>query len=302
MSTKYYLTKEIELFLKAEYPSKGHKFCADVLGVPKGTVQFWTGPRKLALPHLTKEARSKIMRETMGAGEGVDCELFTKKFTKESAYLLGLLWADGSINKNKVSLSCVIEDAADYSDIFMKTGNWKTFEMETHRYGVKTRRVKAFHTGNVILTEKLRNLGYAPNNKESPDFLLSLIPENIRHHWFRGLFDGDGCFQFNKKSGGCSMTITAPFDQDWNFIKKMAEHCNIICRITQDSYVNKHGKINSRSVFHITNADGCIKFFKYIYNFESDQFWGLKRKMDKWVKYVEFAKTRPKIKHLFENL
>ena len=101
------------------------------------------------------------------------------------------------------------------------------------------------------------------------------------------------------KNGASSMTITGPYDQNWDFLVKLSERLKIKSGLDRDRFLNKEGKINSRSVFKITNACGNKLFMDYIYkNVENDNI-GLKRKRKKWLEFVEFAKTRDKIKEYF---
>ena len=59
----------------------------------------------------------------------VNYKLFTETLTKESSYILGLLWADGSVHKksNSISIECVREDINNFYPIFETVGEFNLY-------------------------------------------------------------------------------------------------------------------------------------------------------------------------------
>ena len=59
----------------------------------------------------------------------VNYKLFTENPTRESSYILGLLWADGSIDKktNSINLECVIDDINEFYPIFETVGQFNLY-------------------------------------------------------------------------------------------------------------------------------------------------------------------------------
>lgn len=58
----------------------------------------------------------------------VDPAQFITAITPESSYLLGLLWADGYLNRTKtgfcIRLKLVEDDGLEIAPVFAKTGHW----------------------------------------------------------------------------------------------------------------------------------------------------------------------------------
>lgn len=113
------------------------------------------------------------------------------------AYILGFLYADGFLT-NKVKdkyyqLGCNLaeKDAqhlrkiARFFDREVKLSNSKVKGIS---YGTAE-----FGLGDVRLIERLINLGIVPNKTyENSSFVFDNIPVNLKHHFLRGYFDGDG--------------------------------------------------------------------------------------------------------------
>ena len=62
----------------------------------------------------------------------INFDTFINNYTKESVYLLGLLWADGTVNKknNMISLECIKEDIDYFYPIFQTTGEYGLYIRE----------------------------------------------------------------------------------------------------------------------------------------------------------------------------
>lgn len=207
-------------------------------------------------------------------------EQFTTNFTPESSYVLGLLFADGHINKknNEIRISCLKEDIDVYEPAFQKTGQWNRYNNYTKQ---RTRNNKP--QGVLICTNKnIHNILL-----ESSDFLLSKIPDNLKHYWYRGYIDGDGCWTFRKSSrilpSGTLNTFytrkfvcTGPLSQDWSFMTDLCKNLSLHYNI------NQYNKSNHFSQITITGRDNFNKLGNYIYqNWQEDEV-GLPRKYKKW--------------------
>jgi hypothetical protein len=203
----------------------------------------------------------------------VDVDLFTNNFTKESVYLMGYLWADGYLYKNrlsgqKITLGIVENDAKHLNSIFNKTGKWLIY----NRKQPNRQPQQSFVCTHVELYNFLHSYNY--NNRAIGTNIVNIFPKKIQHYWFLGVFDGDGCWYYNKKQYLRQMSIAGCYDQNWDFItNKLDElNCNYkICRRTQ-------GK-NKNSIIRMSSKQDMYNFGCYIYQ---DRNIGLKRKLDKF--------------------
>jgi hypothetical protein len=204
----------------------------------------------------------------------VNPEQFLNITTPEISYILGFLWADGYIRDDYVVMWLKIDDAEHIKHIFEKTGNWNIYYRIT-KLGSKQ---MCFHTNNRFIYNFLVENDYLNKSKLSPDKILSNIPNELKHYFFRGYFDGDGTIYHSKKNYQNILNITSTYEQDWSTTENLFKKLNIKYRLTKSSKINKKGILNSCSRIVTQNKDGVIKFCDYIYNdFENDNI-GLHRK------------------------
>jgi intein-encoded DNA endonuclease-like protein len=120
--------------------------------------------------------------------------------TENKAYFLGLLYADGNVYKNQLSLYLTNNDV-NILELFLK-------DMESsHRlYRKKTYSEKHnFQLGisicDAVLCEDLKRLGCVSCKSPVLTFpTLEQVPEEFQSHFIRGYFDGDGCLSIVKRN------------------------------------------------------------------------------------------------------
>lgn len=211
--------------------------------------------------------------------KNVDFRQFENIESKEIAYILGLLWADGHVtfanNKAKTPIikhNSKPEDNFIFLDIFNKTGKWNTFTSKnigtfsTGNNYISTNWVSSRLIGEFLIDNDYRN------KTKSPDKIINKIPDDLRRFWFMGFFDGDGSVTIIK-NGHHSVAFTSDKNQDWKFMINLFESININgykIRIQSTKY-------GSRSQIRITNKLDIIKFDQYLYQ-DADDNIGLKRK------------------------
>jgi len=117
---KFYSEKEIS-WIKTNYPLYGSNYCANFLNV------------------TLEQIRNKIKNLKINKKEDIKIELeqFKTIKTKEVAYILGLIWADGHINidKRHISISIIDDDMKQLKNIFMSTGKWNYKIIDMSKYG-----------------------------------------------------------------------------------------------------------------------------------------------------------------------
>jgi hypothetical protein len=105
---------------------------------------------------------------------------------------------------------------------------------------------------------------------------MAAIPENLRHYWWRGYFDGDGWFTISKNAGVAG--ICSCSGQDWMFFQNLVDKLEFT--IFQQDEVKESGRV---SKMLLVNRPAIFKFFNYIYKGES---FGLQRKKDKFLDFT----------------
>lgn len=117
--------------------------------------------------------------------------VFDRIDNERAAYWLGFIYADGFVNRNSLTVALKksddehirkLSDFLEYSGpIFYKFGNSKK---------KKYPNVMVRYT-HIHLAQRLASLGIQTGRPCSRQ-CLDEIPQDLRHHWIRGLFDGDG--------------------------------------------------------------------------------------------------------------
>lgn len=282
--------REID-FLKAYYPHKGIQYCAKRLNRSKASILGKCCRLNL---QITPERRSKNAKQKHYKRDYYKNKIFSvpvKQFrnirTKEIAYILGFLWADGYVfNRGKgfsnyISLECLLSDILQIKPIFEKTGKWN-FYVRDHKNRKNTAKLT---TNNRPLVEWLVSLDYVPRCTKAPIRVLQQIPKHLKHYFFRGLIDGDGCFYVNKENKSYQFGISSNFDQDWSSVIHLFEELKIQYNIHRRTVKN-----NKHSYIHITNKKGINLLGNYLYNgYDKDKI-GLERKYKKFLAIRECYK------------
>lgn len=254
-----YSEQDIE-FLRANYASLGPKKCAEILGFSLSGIHHkaWT----LGIKHYTPP----------------DMDI---RPSKELAYFMGYLWADGHLRKRvgktgkihyALSMTILQDDFADIQHIFSAVGLLKVW----HRPDKGRRRaVTCMYATNQEFNELLYKLGFANKSSGSPrqiqKFLGAFYP-----YFIRGWFDGDGCICIGKRSN--YLNWSGSFSQDWHCLEKLGKMLKITYHIYRVKKYN--GKV---SVFHVSRIADIIKLGEYMHLGS----FGLKRKMDKFLGFAE---------------
>ncbi len=260
--------------LKKYYPTHDVLYCANLLN-------------KTKLQVYTKAYRLKLINHKIELSKIKDIKPFyqTEFVNSYSAYILGFLWADGHLDKNKkrLVLGINIIDGKELLIIFNHLRGWTVQERSMAKYNWKDKIIFTIH--NPILHSELKKLGFLDKSNISPCELLKIIPEKYIHYFFRGLIDGDGCFYYNEKNSCRQLTIASTYEQDWTYLIKLCNKLNIKYRINKIKKINKKsGNINKHSQIRILGSE-IIKFGDYIYF--GDKM-GLSRKYNKFLEIKKF--------------
>lgn len=267
---------EIEL-LKNNYPQMGAKWCAEQLGTTKERVL--SKSRILGLKLESRETKSDVC-------SGFDTKPFIKNFIPESVYLLGLIWADGHVDKNtnRITVGLVTTDFKNIQTIFEKTGNWNFKE----RFPENRRPITYAYVSNLTFKNYLFDNNYLSKSNVSANRILSAIPEDLKHYWWRGIFDGDGWLNYGD---GYHFGICSSFNQNWDFAEELFGKLGI------KYYISKREQnTGNSSEIDCSNYNGVKKFCEYIYQ---GQIFGLKRKYNKFKNILNYYSAprgkKPKI-------
>ena len=267
------------------YPIIGCEACAVLLNVSFSAISDKTTRMGLKInisrKKINASKRAKNYWETVpSSARKVDANNFINCSTKEAAYILGILWADGNLNNKsqhyKTCIELISKDFDDIKNIFLITGKWG--------FSTRCRKNKNSQTTasacQIPLYVFLQENDYETKSISSADKILSRIPNELKSYWWRGYFDGDGCFYFNRKNSCRQASFAGSYEQNWNFLEILLKKLDIKYNISR----RIQGK-NKHSVVRITSKNDIMKFGSYIYNTQ-DEFFGLIRKKEKFLQII----------------
>ena len=224
--------------------------------------QFWTTDDHLiacVLRDLNVEIRSS------GYVSKTDQTLFKEIKNEIEAYSLGLITSDGNIDKNgTIRIFLTESDKYILEEINRRLLNGSgNLSIDKKKNG---RPVARLGFCGKTICQNLAQYGVIPNKSE---FLTNIyiLPEELMHHYIRGLFDGDGVTSKNRESiriGFCAKR------------KEFVEsYQSFLC---QKLFMRKNKIFNTGGCFQCSwGAKTDIeKFYNYIYK-DATIFLGRKR-------------------------
>lgn len=144
-------------------------------------------------------------------------EQFFDSWSPESAYLLGLLYSDGTITTNPRGSQYIEFVSTDKELIY----NFRFFLGSNHKIALKRhatgnwKSAYRIQIGNKHLISRLSGIGLRRKS------ILPYLPREFFRHYVRGFFDGDGCVVFssfyrkkrNKKEHYLQVVLTSKYQK-----------------------------------------------------------------------------------------
>jgi intein/homing endonuclease len=265
-------TEDEIYFLKENYQIKGVEYCSKELN--RGLNSIRNKVRILKL-NLSKELKVQIQSKNSSKYEKIVFSLDKP----EDLYIMGLIWADGYLHdtRNRLELYMVTEDFKPLEFLFNKN-KWAISYRE--RENKKPSTVLGLYQKSVC--EQFREYGYTEKSLYGPKF-LDKIPEKLKQYFFRGFFDGDGCFYISKDKVQKQCYLAGTYEQDWVWIEDMFKKLSIDYNIKRKTQRNSTQKF---SVVYIKKSS-IKKFGDFIYeNYELDGI-GFHRKYNKFLEIIK---------------
>lgn len=206
----------------------------------------------------------------------VDYKQFEEVVTAEAAYFLGFLWADGHIRKAgktsyQISIKNLASDMEVLIPVFESLGSWGISKVKITEG--RKEQIQLVIT-DAKLGQVLDNYDFLEKSTKSSCKVLSMIPDHLKHYWFRGYFDGDGCIHLQKGKYP-TISFAGNYEQDFTFIFNLLDDLDI--NFKHYKRILKGGSKNAVVIF--SGRKNSQKFYSYIYN---GKVLGLRRKRDKF--------------------
>lgn len=191
--------------------------------------------------------------------------------TEDKAYFLGLLYADGCVHKNILSISLQEKDKEileKFKNFINYTGNLnlvkKRNENQQNQFQIQIISDK--------LTNSLKNLGCIPNKSLILQFPTEKqVPSHLIHHFIRGYFDGDGSIFNNGNSKVITIIGSRFFIKDLKVIFNNLLKTNKIEKIIKNNLLisfYKKSEIEKIYTYFYSNSNIYLqrKYEKFKYN------------------------------------
>lgn len=124
--------------------------------------------------------------------------------SEQACYWLGFLFADGYVDSAGLSIKLAPKDKEHLVKLKQFFQAEQPIRHITEVYKGKTSHRVLLQISDKNFGLKLNSLGII-TDRPDPLNALSPVPKHMLHHWFRGLFDGDGCAHKESK-----LTFLAP--------------------------------------------------------------------------------------------
>jgi intein-encoded DNA endonuclease-like protein len=155
---------------------------------------------------ITTRSRSESRAKALEAGKfkGKEKRHINETFFEPSnwssgmAWVLGLLFADGNIKKNKPEFRLSQRNQEGLQKVLnlMRSSHMISIQGKRSYKGVVSGKIYTFSIYNKKLYHDLLDLGLTP--AKSTEMKFPEIPPKYMNHFIRGLYDGDGSFYISR--------------------------------------------------------------------------------------------------------
>lgn len=205
---------------------------------------------------------------------------FFSQWSTEMSYVLGLIFTDGCIQKDKRGRSASV--VLSINDLSL-LGKVRNLMGSTHRIAkLKQKGLYRFAFGREKILKDITNLGLTPNKSKIVKF--PNMPEEYLRHFIRGCWDGDGSvfFQYKKK-----LLMTFYVSGSKEFIEKMEDVLYRNAGLAKRVIYTRPG--GTSFYFKYAHQDS-IKLFHYMYD-DVPNYMFLDRKYDKFREGIYGSKS-----------
>ena len=270
MSERFIFNPDHIQQLRDDYPTLGAVALAERFGCSPRTIRYKAS--KLKIRNTTIQAINGRIR----AAKNRSCRLdFFDTWTPESAYVLGYIWADGSIHQEHgkpagLEFICTEDDAQilrDIARVLECTNSLRSHAardwVQSHgNYAGRTYHSRAavrLAIHSTFLADKLVHEHGIPVRKSSvdPPFPTN-IPDAMLHHFARGNFDGDGSVGLRKRGSRSSVYFLGTTRFMTDFVPRITSQAGVyppsVCR---------QGAKLIRAIW--TAKPDCLRLFDWLY-------------------------------------
>lgn len=250
--------------------TRRNKFCSKVCSIlgrrkyktGEERIYPWRGERVCAycgkkFKYTSKNIRQKycsVICNIKSRAYNFDEKFFQKINSEGKAYLLGLIFSDGSIGKdNTLTISSKDQQLIKISQKLLKT-NKPIYHYQNNFFLILK---------NSNLYQTLKNRGVL-ERKSWKEYSLPSISKNLWWHFLRGIFDGDGSFYIDDR--GKWKYLCASFScGSRKFLKEIKERLEKQNIKTQNIRFDRKPNNKGSWQLRITTKESIKKFTNHLY-------------------------------------
>lgn len=240
--------------LKLLLEGKSTRYIAKELGVGRSTVSYWIN--KYDLQDFMKYKKHESNYK------------FNKIDTKEKAYALGFILADGCINsKNIVEISVAKRDREIVDFIS------NTIESNINIYNTFNKEKRIFP--RVKTSRKINDILKFTSGRLKEDRHYPRVRKDLEKYLLLGFFDADGCITWGIRKDRNRIWQKVSFTSQLHLLEGIQKM--LYNEIGISSTIRPKSKENCY-IIEFSNKKDVLKFINYIYPKEEDRFIVLQRK------------------------
>lgn len=287
--------------LREHYPDKGSILCSTL--IPSKTpaqivskairMKIGLNPDRLSdIVRYGYDDRARRFREKREAYiASVDWTKYIE-LNDETIYLLGYIWADGSVSKRshgyyQFSFSIAESDANDIKETMKRFGC--PIKLNTGVYVPRRpneQPMRRWTSGRWEVGHWFALYDYHIKSWSMPTKILGLIPCDKHYLFFRGYSDGDGHILRDKHH--FSWGVSSTCQQDWAFMKEALTDIGVT-----EWRINATPRPKGcTSTFNIRYCQDALKWCRYIYQGCETDGIGLKRKRVRFLEENRMVRPR----------
>ena len=208
---------------------------------------------------------------------------FNKIFSSNQSYILGFIYADGSVNTNRGSLDICISKKDESILQFIKeelkySGEIKTKIINNNEYSILSIFSKK-------LIGDLNKIGII-QNKTFESKMLPIVPEHLVNDLLRGFFDGDGSIH---KKGNTGYAVS--FSSNISILQIIKSYLEKMSIKSSNIRLRDKNSIYS-GILEICGNNQILKLFDLLYN--KNENFRLKIKYDKFLDFKQYISNLSK--------
>ncbi len=257
-------------------------------------VKTWTYKNKRIALGFRKE-RSHV--------NTIKMDLLNNVASEKIAYLLGFMWADGSLKpiyfKGKISsfgfyMGGAANDFKNLIPLMNELGEFGIRNVILKQTDCKRQPQIHFYSYDQVFCKFLYHFEYNVKSTVSPSKIISHLDKNLHSAFWHGFFDGDGSLSVDRKNYCSHLSFCGAGNQSWESLTEMLDELNVKWRLLNEEYTTKTGKVHTCSKIDLSLRSDIKIVMDYILK---DSTVGLQRKRDKAIELEKWLEETKLFNH-----